>query len=258
MALGPKNKPTKIACFLEEGPCPYNRGMDFSFLLEHHKPNPEALLHDGFSFENGFFQKRQVFTDPNFYGIIRIGETLFDIKVYETSFDEEYIPFTLKTIQSPLVAGLKEQVNAWVNDLLKKDFDQNDIRNKLIHYCEEKYHSPEEHPFDENPYAASSVLRTEPKGKWYALFLTVPAKVMGFPGEEQIQILNLKEKPEEMGEIIDNVHVFHAYHMNKKYWVTVVLDNTIPFERVCDLIERSYQLVKGPEKAKNPCKKPSK
>jgi Uncharacterized protein conserved in bacteria len=231
--------------------------MDFSFLLEHHRLNLQALTQDGFALTEGTYQKKRAFADLNFYGIIRLNQDIFDIKVYETSFDEEYIPFTLKSVQSPLVAGLKEQVNAWVNELLAKDFDQNDLRKKTIAYCEEKYGSKEEHPFDEDPYAASSVLRVGPQGKWYALFMGVPAKSMGFPSSEEIQIVNLKEKPEDMERIIDHIHVFPAYHMNKKYWITVLLDETLDFSHLSDLIEESYQLVKGTKKTKNSCKKPS-
>jgi predicted DNA-binding protein (MmcQ/YjbR family) len=232
----------------------YNKGMDFSFLLEHHHLNPERLLADGFSFQQGLYEKKQAFSDPNFYGIIRLGPALFEIRVYETSFDEEYIPFTLKTVQTSLVAGLKEQVNTWVQTILEQDFDQNDVKNRLIAYCKEKYHSELDHPFDEDPYKAALVLRVEPHGKWYALFMDVKASAMGLKSESDIQIVNLKEKPEEMKDIVDNVHVFPSYHMNKTYWITLILDETIPFERVCELAEKSYFLVSESKKKKSPAK----
>jgi predicted DNA-binding protein (MmcQ/YjbR family) len=224
--------------------------MDFSYLLEHRHYEPERLRKAGFEERSGIFSLKRPFADPNFYGIIRIGEGLFEIKVYETSFDEEYIPFTLKTVQSPLVAGLREQVNDWINTLLSEDFDQNDAKEKLLAYAQEKYHSPADHPFDEKPYERSTVLRVKEGGKWYALFMGVPAKCLSFPDESDIQIVNLKESEKTIETAVDNLHVFPAYHMNKKYWVTLLLDPTMNLETAKALLDESYTLVSAKKKTK--------
>ena len=53
-----------------------------------------------------------------------------------------------------------------------------------------------------------------------------------------------------------------GYHMNKKYWNTVVLDGTIPSQEVFEMIDHSFEeVLKGvkknkPPKHTNPRKKP--
>ncbi|MBR2522363.1 MAG: MmcQ/YjbR family DNA-binding protein, partial [Coriobacteriales bacterium] len=36
--------------------------------------------------------------------------------------------------------------------------------------------------------------------------------------------------------------IFPAYHMNRKHWITVVLDDTLADEEVARLIETSFEL----------------
>ena len=43
-----------------------------------------------------------------------------------------------------------------------------------------------------------------------------------------------------MGETVDNKAVFPAYHMNKKYWITVILSSDVPFEKITALLDESY------------------
>lgn len=217
--------------------------MDFSYLLSHHKYNPALLEKAGFCKDNEVYRLRESLADPNFYAIYRIGPALFEVKVYETSFDEEYIPFTLKSVQTPLVAGLREQVNDKIKELLATVFDQNAMRERLLTYGEEKHGSVPDHPFDEDEHIPATVLRVKKAGKWYALFMGIPAKKMGFKDDGEIQVVNLKADPQKMDETIDNVHFFHAYHMNKKLWITIILDETTPWEKATRLLDESFALV---------------
>jgi predicted DNA-binding protein (MmcQ/YjbR family) len=230
--------------------------MDFSYLLARHKVNPSLLEQEGFCRDNGVYRCRKSFADPNFYALFLLSEDRFDVKVYETSFNEEYIPFTLKSVQTPLVAGLREQVNAWVQAILATAFDQNDMKSRLLAYGKEKYGSEPEHPFDEDPYQAATVLRIAKGGRWYALFMGVKAKAMGFKDEGEVDVVNLKADPEAMSFIIDNRHFFPAYHMNKKLWISIVLDETTPWEKTIALLDASYALViKKNISSKTPTKK---
>lgn len=43
--------------------------------------------------------------------------------------------------------------------------------------------------------------------------------------------------------IVVHLHYFPAYHMNMKYWLTVLLDNYVNLEQVKILIDESYRLV---------------
>lgn len=79
------------------------------------------------------------------------------------------------------------------------------------------------------------------KGKMYAL-----TDIQ----EDPIQV-SLKVKP-EYGEQLRAKYpsITPAYHMNKRHWITVVLDGSVPDELSHELIKESYALVvKGMTKA---------
>ena len=57
------------------------------------------------------------------------------------------------------------------------------------------------------------------------------------------EIINLKDDPERVRSRIEAGEALPAYHMNKQHWYTVILDDTIPDDKIAALIENSYALV---------------
>ena len=65
---------------------------------------------------------------------------------------------------------------------------------------------------------------------------------LGF--KEELGQMNLKCDPERALELRDEYEaIIPGYHMNKKHWNTLVLDESLPAPLVSELIEHSYQLV---------------
>ena len=94
-------------------------------------------------------------------------------------------------------------------------------------YCLKKREAKEGFPFDNN------TLVFKVMGKMFAL-----ADVEAFEG------VNLKVNPEYGAELRDRYpFIQHAYHMNKKHWITVVMDGTAPDKLIKGLIDDSYELV---------------
>ena len=46
-----------------------------------------------------------------------------------------------------------------------------------------------------------------------------------------------------MKELFQHAAITPGYHMNKRHWNTVVLDNSLPSKLVRELIDHSYELV---------------
>ena len=84
------------------------------------------------------------------------------------------------------------------------------------------------------------------KNKWYALFLKVEYNKLNKNTDitTKVKILNVKYPTDKILEIIDNKNIFSAYHMNKKHWISIVIDKNIKLETIKELIDISYSLVK--------------
>lgn len=64
-----------------------------------------------------------------------------------------------------------------------------------------------------------------------------------------MEIIDLKMQSENLKEIVDHKSFFPGYHMNKKYWYTIILDGTVSNETIFSLIDKSYEIV-GSKKIK--------
>ena len=62
------------------------------------------------------------------------------------------------------------------------------------------------------------------------------------PNEDIIEIIDIKHPTDRIENIIDNINIFKGYHMNKKHWITIILDNKIEDKILFKLIDTSYIL----------------
>ena len=56
-------------------------------------------------------------------------------------------------------------------------------------------------------------------------------------------MINLKDELDRVKEYIEKGMAFPAYHMNKKHWYTLFMDDSLTDEVIIDLIRRSHALV---------------
>ena len=74
------------------------------------------------------------------------------------------------------------------------------------------------------------------------MLLTIPLNKLKIKSNEIVEIIDIKASEEQINELIDNKTVYEGYHMNKKHWITVVLNSSMQNEKLFELIDKSYQL----------------
>src|ERR1700754_1782946 len=76
------------------------------------------------------------------------------------------------------------------------------------------------------------------------LVYKVMGKMFALTDLESFESVNLKVDP-EVGEELREKYpsVEPGYHMNKKHWITVIMDGSIPDKMVLKWVDNSYQLV---------------
>ena len=70
--------------------------------------------------------------------------------------------------------------------------------------------------------------------------MRIPISKLGIMENREVSVVNLKCTPEAMDELWDSDGIFPAYHMNKRHWITVLLDGTVPTETVKKLLDVSF------------------
>ncbi len=117
------------------------------------------------------------------------------------------------------------------------------MREKIISYARDKYATEPEYLWQKTPDAF--VLRNSKNKKWYALVMRVKKSVLVPDTEGFTDIINLKCEPVTRECLLAEEKAFPAYHMNKKLWISIILDDNIDFQILCNIIDESYELVKG-------------
>lgn len=115
------------------------------------------------------------------------------------------------------------------------------MRNKIIAYTKRKYKSEPEYLWAKTPDAF--ILRNKNNKKWYALVMKVKKSVLIAGADGFTDIINLRCMLVTRECLLSEGRCFPAYHMNKKNWISIILDNNIDFKILCNIIDESYNLV---------------
>lgn len=114
------------------------------------------------------------------------------------------------------------------------------IKQQILSYAQRTRNAVPDAPFLTAP--TYLVLRHAGTRKWYALFMDVPREKLGLPGDEYVDILNIKCDPVLSDLLCMEKGFLPAYHMHKGNWITVLLDGTVPAKDIFPLLDMSYEI----------------
>ena len=202
--------------------------------------NSKLAIAYGFSKVGDYYILQSDIDMENFNVIIKIDKDSFEANVIELPFNEEYILFNVLDSKGKFVSKIRKKVNELIKDIVKNCFTSLDYRKILLDYVKETYGTIPEEPWEDNNHATIKTTNTK---KWYGIFMSIPYKTLGLDKSGKIDVLNVKLNPELIESLIDKKHFFPAYHMNKKYWITILLDSDTDVNLVKSLIDESFKLV---------------
>ena len=211
--------------------------------VEKYNLSKKQLKGFGFKEEAEKLIYRKEILDSSFLMEIVFVDRQFLIEVYDLEFDEIYSLFSVDSAVGETVQNIREHVENLLSSILGLDDESEKINSEIVDYCNNKYGENHVNPFKKYPDILAFV---NEKNKWYALLLDVEYNKLNKNTDitTKVKILNVKYPTDKILEIIDNKNIFPAYHMNKKHWISIVLDKNIKLETIKELIDISYSLVK--------------
>ena len=211
--------------------------------VEEYNFTKEKLLQYGFKEEAEKLIYRKEILDDSFLIEIVFVDSRFLIEVYDLEFDEIYSLFSVDSAVGEMIQNIREHVENLLSSILGLADESGKISSEVIDYCNNKYGENNVNPFKKHPDILAFV---NEKNKWYALLSDVEYNKLNKNTDitTKVKILNVKYPTDRILEIIDNKNIFPAYHMNKKHWISIVIDKNIKLETIKELIDISYSLVK--------------
>ncbi len=215
--------------------------MNYNYVLNNYSIDNNKLKQNGFKVKDDCFYLAKPIQNGEFIAKIKISTREFNVDLFDVNFGENYDLFNVSGVQGAFIENLKSQVDEIINDIKLKCFININVKDNVIDYILKKYKITPEHPWED--YPNDFTFKTKTKQKWFALIMDVPADKFGFNQKNMLDVINLKHNPENIANIIDNKNIFMAYHMNKKHWISVILNKNISMEKIENLIDTSYNLV---------------
>ena len=167
-------------------------------------------------------------------------------KVIDPFSQEEYIAVHLPNQKGSYVSQIRSEYLQVLEQIAKSCFHPVPFvfpqSNRISHLIAEKYHIKVEFHFQKYPHIGAWY---HPENrKWFALAQVLDRSTF-LMEKGECEVLNLKILEDKIPLLLEKEGIYEAYHMAKKSWVSVMMDETLDDETVMDLVEESYQLTAG-------------
>ncbi len=113
-------------------------------------------------------------------------------------------------------------------------------RDAIFDYVKKQYGTIPEYLWSNSP---DNVVLRHKNGKWYAVIMNVKKSKIGLDGSDAVDVLDVKCDPEMISMLIQTYGFLPGYHMNKKNWITLLLDGSVTESKILDFLDMSYELI---------------
>ena len=218
--------------------------MDYSYIFRSAKIKKDSLQAAGFSTADGIhYEMRTTVSDRAFYAdfALSVEEQTLTVHLFDSATGEKYALFDMPNSHGAFVASLREELQHTIDEIKSKCFETGDLKDDYIAWIKTQFGAEPDYPWpDDAPY--SFVFRC-PNEKWFALVMRIKYRQLGLTGDEEVWVVNMKASQDEIPNLIDKKSIFQAWHMNKKHWITVLLTTATDFNKLCELTQKSWELV---------------
>ena len=163
-------------------------------------------------------------------------------QVFDQETGDLYPQVHMESMRGSFVASVREACLEILYQIRKACFDVQDFiypqTKRIVAKVLEKYGNQLEYLWEKSPDTA--VLRHEGNQKWYAVVMRIPWNKLEKGREGLVEAVNLKH--DQVADLLSKKGIYPAFHMNKRYWLSLALDDSLQDEEVLELIERSWKL----------------
>ncbi len=202
------------------------------------------LIEYGFIKDKNSYIYEKYFLDNEFKAIIIVDNNgTVTGKVYDLQSNEEYTNIRTK-MTGEFVSKVKDEYKNILIDIKNNCYEDkffiNDQANEITRYIKDKYSIDPEFLWKKYPFFG--IFRNKNNNKWFALITNVDKSKID-EGNGEVELLNIKLDSNKIKELLQNKGYYEAYHMNKKSWISIILNNTLKDKEIFELIDESYNII---------------
>ena len=222
--------------------------MNIAMKFKNKTFNLQKLINYGFGESGGKYVYRTEVFDRQFRMTVTIDDSgEVQTELFDLEAEEIYTLHLVEEASGEYVGRVRAEYGKVLGEIAEKCFDSGifggQCTQKVIEYALNKYGDELEFLWEKYPDAA--IIRRKVNRKWYALFMTVSKSKLGLEDDEPVEIIDVRFDADELPKKVDGERYFPGYHMNKKHWITMLLDGSVPLEEIINCLDNSYKLAKS-------------
>lgn len=198
--------------------------------------------------EYGFVENQGVWTysstilQGDFLMMVTVEDGDLSFQVYDQETGDLYPQVHMESMRGTFVGSVREACLEVLYSIRKACFEVEEFlcpqTKRIMALVQEKYGNQLEYLWEKSPDTA--VLRHEDNQKWYAILMRIPWDRLDKGREGLVEAVNIKH--DQVADLLSQMGIYPAFHMNKRYWISIPLDDTLTDEKVLELFERSWFL----------------
>ena len=204
--------------------------------------NQEKAQAFGFVENGGVWTYSCQILQGDFVMTVSITADNVSFQVFDQETGDLYPQVHMETMRGVFVGNVREACLGILYQIRKSCFAVQDFicpqTKRIMGYVQEKYANQLEYLWEKSPDTA--VLRHEGNQKWYAVLMKISWDKLEKGREGLVEAVNLKH--DQVADLLSKKGIYPAFHMNKRYWISVALDDTLSDKKVLELMEKSWNL----------------
>ena len=204
--------------------------------------NSKKAKEYGFVENQGVWIHSSTILQGDFLMMLTVEDGVLGFQVYDQETGDLYPQVHMTSMRGTFVGSVREACLEVLYEIRKSCFDVQDFiypqTKRIMTRVQEKYENQLEYLWEKSPDTA--ILRHEDNQKWYAVLMKISWEKLDKTREGQVEVVNLKN--DQVSDFLAERGIYPAFHMNKRYWISLPLDDTLTDEKVLELFERSWFL----------------
>lgn len=217
-------------------------------------PNTQMLLDYGFTTtgDGCYTIKKQLSNALVLSLTVDVLKNTTDVIVIDGATGETFTLFKAAAAKGAFVTAAREEVATLCKEIALKCFTHKPFTSamlvRLLDYCKATYGVAPEYLWDKFPNYA--ILRNDKTKKWFAVIVTLDHSKLTLPEgvvrkktrTGTVEALILHAPKDVVMRTAGTLAHYCGYHMNKKYWFTVVPEESNNFNLMQLELDRSFLL----------------
>ena len=204
--------------------------------------NSKKAKEYGFVEDQGIWTYSSTILQGDFLMKITIEDSDLSFQVFDQETGELYPQVHMESMRGTFVGSVREACLEELFDIRKACFEVQEFicpqTKRIMTRVQEMYENQLEYLWEKSPDTA--VLRHEDNQKWYAVLMKISWEKLDKARDGLVEVVNLKH--DQVSDLLAENGIYPGFHMNKRYWISLPLNDTLTDEKILELFEKSYFL----------------